>query len=106
MDINWMISYVNKSYPSCMLFKFFKGKLFEKLNANQYAKSDNTIQKGLKERIPNDILHVNFKRKISVSQSNWLYPKYGVCNTNTIQYKYFISKNRGPFEHTQINIHI
>ena len=49
MDINWMISYVNKSYPSCMLVKYFKGKCFE--NENRYAKSDNTIQKGLKERI-------------------------------------------------------
>ena len=40
---------------------FFKGKLFE--NGKRYAKSDNTIQKGLKERIPNDILHVQFERK-------------------------------------------
>ena len=44
----------------------------------RYAKSDNTKQKGLKERIPNHTLHVQFERKISVSQSNLLYPKYGV----------------------------
>ena len=71
-----MIRYVNKSYPSCMLFKFFKGKLFE--NINRYTKSDNMMQKGLYERIPNDTLHVKFKRKISVSQSDLLYPKYEV----------------------------
>ena len=35
---------------------------------------DTQIQKGLKERIQNHILHVQFKRKISVSQSNLLYP--------------------------------
>ena len=41
MDINWMISYVNKSYPLCMPFEIFKGKLFE--NSKRYANSDNTI---------------------------------------------------------------
>ena len=61
---------------SISFFLFFKGKLFE--NGNRYAKSDNTIQKGLNERIPNDILHVKFKRKSSLSQSNLLYPRYGV----------------------------
>ena len=52
------------SYPLCIMcmpFEFFKGKLFE--NGKWYAKSDNTIQKGFKERIPNDILHVQFERK-------------------------------------------
>ena len=33
-------------------------------------KSENTIQKGLKKRIPNHNLHVQFDRKISVSESN------------------------------------
>ena len=32
MDFNWMTSYVNKSYPSFMLFKYSKGKLFENGN--------------------------------------------------------------------------
>ena len=70
-----MISYVNKSTkssnPLSMPFEFFKGKLFE--NGKRYAKSQNKIQKGLRERIPNDILHVQFERKISVSQSNLVY---------------------------------
>ena len=34
------------------------------------------VKKALKERIPNHILHVQFQRKISVSQSNLLYPLY------------------------------
>ena len=55
-----MISYVNKSYPLCMPFECFKGNFFE--NGKRYAKPDNTIQKGLEERIPNDILHVQFER--------------------------------------------
>ena len=57
---------------TCMAFEFFKGKLFE--NSERYTKSDNMIQKSLKERIPNNILHVQFEHKISVSQSNLLYP--------------------------------
>ena len=77
MDINWMIIYVNKSYPSCMLFNSLKMKLFENGNC-QIRKSDNTLQKGLKERISNDILHVKCERKIIISQSNLLYPKYRV----------------------------
>ena len=44
----------------------------------RYAKSDTQIPKGLKKRIQNHTLHVQFERKISVSQSNLLYPKYGV----------------------------
>ena len=55
-----------------MFFECFGGKLFE--NGNRYTKSETTIQKALKERIPNHILYVQFKRKISVSQSNLLYP--------------------------------
>ena len=55
-------------------FKNFRGKLFE--NSKIYAKSETTIQKALKERIPNHILHVQFERKTSVSQSNLLYPLY------------------------------
>ena len=54
-----------------MFFKKFRGKLFE--NGKRYAKSETTIQKALEERIPNHILHVQFKRKTSVSQSNLLF---------------------------------
>ena len=61
----------------------FKGELFE--NGRRYAKSDNTIQKDLKKRIQNHILHVQFKRKISVSQSNLLYPKHGVYVYNDLK---------------------
>ena len=51
MDINWKISYVNKSYPSCMPFELFKGKLFK--NGKRYVKSDTRYRvSGLKERIP------------------------------------------------------
>ena len=50
-----------------MPFEWFTGILFE--NGRRYAKYDNTIQKGFKERIQNHILHVQFERKISVSQS-------------------------------------
>ena len=57
-----------------MYSKKFRGKLLE--NGKRYAKSETTIQKALKERIPNHILHVQFKRKTSVSQSNLLYPLY------------------------------
>ena len=64
-----MISYINESYLlcACMPTKGFKEKLFE--DGTRYAKSDNTIQIGLYERI----LHVKFERKISVSKSNLLY---------------------------------
>ena len=55
-----------------MPFESFKGKLFE--NGKICAKSDNMIQKGLKERIPNHILYVQFEHKISISQSNLLFP--------------------------------
>ena len=50
-------------------FMFFK-------NGKRYAKSKTMIQKALEERIPNHILHVQFERKTSVSQSNLLYPQY------------------------------
>ena len=60
--------------PKFMFFKYFRGKLFE--NGKRCAKSDTTIQKALEERIPNHILHVQFGRKTSVSQSNLLYPLY------------------------------
>ena len=60
--------------PECMFFKNFRGILFK--NGKRYAKSETTIQKALEERIPNHILHVQFKRKTSVSQSNLLYPLY------------------------------
>ena len=59
-----------------MFFKYIRGKLFE--NGKRYAKSETTLQKALVERIPNHILHVQFERKTSVSQSNLLYPLYGV----------------------------
>ena len=62
--------------PSLTPFVCFKGDLFE--NGRRYAKSDYTMQKGPKKRIHNHILHVQFKRKIRVSQSNLLYPKHGV----------------------------
>ena len=58
--------------PECMFFKNFRGKLFD--NGKRYAKSEITIQKALQERIPNHILHVQFERNTSVSQSNLLYP--------------------------------
>ena len=61
-------------HPEVMFFKNFRGKLFE--NGKRYAKSETTIQKALEERIPNHILHVQFERKTSVSQSNLLYPWY------------------------------
>ena len=51
-----------------MFFECFRGQLFE--NGKRYTKSETTTQKALEERIPNHILHVQFKRKISVSQSN------------------------------------
>ena len=79
-DINWscwIISNVNESTP----FEWFKGILFE--NGRRYAKSDNTIHKDLKERIQNHILHVQFERKISVSQSNW----------HNMEYMYIITLN-------------
>ena len=57
-----------------MFFECFGGKLFE--NGKRYTKSETTIQKALEERIPNHILHVQFERKISVSQSNLLYTLY------------------------------
>ena len=60
--------------PECVFFKNFRGKLFE--NGKRYAKSETTVQKALEERIPNHILHVQFERKTSVSQSNLLYPLY------------------------------
>ena len=49
----------------------FKGKLFE--NGKRYAKSDNTIQKYIKERIQNNILHVQFERKISSINGVYVY---------------------------------
>ena len=57
-----------------MFFECFGGKLFK--NGKRYTKSETTIQKALEERIPNHILHVHIERKISVSQSNLLYPLY------------------------------
>ena len=57
-----------------MFFECFRGKLFE--NGKRYTKSETTIQKALEERIPYHILHVQIESKISVSQSNLLYPLY------------------------------
>ena len=54
-----------------MVFECFRGQLFE--NGKRYTKSETSTQKALEERIPNHILHVQFERKISVSQSNLLY---------------------------------
>ena len=56
------------------VFECFRGQLFE--NGKRYTNSETTIQKALEERILNHILHVQFERKISVSQSNLLYPLY------------------------------
>ena len=71
----WMISYLNEwqsqSKILCMPVEHYKEKLFE--NGKKYAKSDNTLQNSINERIQNHILHVKFERKISVSQSNSLY---------------------------------
>ena len=47
--------------PERMFFQNFRGELFE--NGKRYAKSETTKQKALEERIPNHILHVQFKRK-------------------------------------------
>ena len=58
-----------------MFFECFRAKLFE--NRKRYTKSETTIQKALEERIPNHILHVQFERILSISQSNLLYPLYG-----------------------------
>ena len=44
-----------------MPFELVKEILFE--NGRRYAKSDNTIKKGLEERIQNHILHVQLKVK-------------------------------------------
>ena len=66
-----------------MFFECFRGKLFE--NGKRYTKSETTIQKALDERIPNHILHVQFERKISISQSNLLYPLYGVYVYNYLK---------------------
>ena len=66
-----------------MLFEWFKGILFE--IDRRYAKSENTIQKGLKERIQNHILHVQFERQTSVSLLNLVYPKYGVYVHNYLK---------------------
>ena len=64
-----------------MSFELFKEKLFE--NGKRYAKSDNTIQKSLRERIPTSIRHLQFERKISVSRSNLL--------NHNMEYKYIIT---------------
>ena len=71
--------------PSWTPFVRFKGELFE--NGTRYAKSDYTVQKSLKKRIQNHILHVQFKRKISVSQSNLLYPKHGVSVSVCVRWR-------------------
>ena len=41
--------------------------------------------KALERRIPNHILHVQFERKASASQSNLLYQKYGVYAYNYLK---------------------
>ena len=66
-----------------MSFEYFKGELFE--NGRRYTKCDITIQKDLKKRIQNQILHVQFECKISVCQSNLMYPKYGVHVYNDLK---------------------
>ena len=66
-----------------MFFECFRGKLFE--NRKRYTKSKTTVQKALEERIPNHILHGQFERKISIGQSNLLYPLYGVYVYNYLK---------------------
>ena len=65
----------------CISFEWVKGILFE--NSRRHAKSDNTIQKCLKERIQNHILHVQFEHMISISQSKF-------CSHN-MEYMYIIA---------------
>ena len=84
MNAEWLVQEVGVN-PSWTPFVHFKGELFE--NGRRYAKSDNTIQKGLKKRIQNYILHVQFMLKISVSQSNFVYPKHGVYVYNALKWQ-------------------
>ena len=53
-----------------MPFERFKGELSK--NGRRYAKSANMIQTGLKKRIKNYILEVQFERKKSDSQSDFI----------------------------------
>ena len=71
--------------PSWTPFESFKWEWFE--NGRRYAKSDNTVQKGLKKRIQNHILHVQCYRKISVSQSKLLYPEHKVYAYNDLKWQ-------------------
>ena len=95
---------VNKTSSSYRLN--FGGKLFKNGNTQcRYTKSE--TKKDLEERIPNHILHVQFERKISVSQSNLLYPLY-VYNYLKRQkmpkrVKIFTSKWHGKQQHLFIH---
>ena len=50
-----------------MSFECLEGKVFENVKRN--ANSETIIQKGIEMRTRNHIMHVQFERKISVSQS-------------------------------------
>ena len=50
-----MINFVNKNNPLLCPLNVLKENYLK--TVKKYAKSVNTIQKGLKERIPNHILH-------------------------------------------------
>ena len=53
-----------------MPFERFKGKLFK--NGRRYAKSANMIQTGLKKRIKNYILEVQFERKKAIANQTYI----------------------------------
>ena len=84
-----------------MFFECFGGKLFE--NGKRYTKSETTIQKVLEERIPNHILHVQFERKISVSQSNLYVYNYLKRQKMPKRVKIFTSKWHRKQEHLLIH---
>ena len=58
MDINWMISYVNKNYPLCMPYEFFTGQFFD--NAIQH--NTETSRKGF--QMTSYMFNLNVKKYI------------------------------------------
>ena len=71
----WLVMWTRVILHVCSL-NFLKGYYLKTVTDAQNLTT--RYRKSLNERIPNDILHLKFKRKISISQSNLLYPKYGV----------------------------
>ena len=55
-----------------MPFEISKGNYLKKVEDTQNLTTQ-LIQKSLKARIPNHILHIQFERNISISQSNLFY---------------------------------